>query len=156
MKIGRRIRQSFVALALLSCFPGKVYCAPAVSPEEAVLQAERDLAGAYQRSDAAGIERGVMEDYTLTNSRGKITTRADDISEAKKGDPKYEIFENREMKVRVHGETAIVIGITRTKGTSGGQTFDAEFQFTDTFVKERGQWRLLAGHVTKVVLKGTQ
>jgi hypothetical protein len=35
-----------------------------------------------------------MEDYTLTNSMGKITTRGDDIGEAKKNDPKYEIFEN--------------------------------------------------------------
>ena len=150
MKIARLVGQIFVLLAVVPCFPGRVYCAQEANPEEAVLQAERELAQAYQRSDAAGIERGVMEDYTLTNSRGKITTRADDISEAKKGDPKYEIFENREMKVRVHGETAIVIGITRTKGTSGGQTFDAEFKFTDTFVRDRGQWRLLAGHVTKV------
>ena len=40
----------------------------------AVLQAERDLATTYLRSDANGIARGVMEDYTLTNSMGKITT----------------------------------------------------------------------------------
>ena len=46
---------------------------------------------------------------------GKITTRADDIDEAKKNDPKYEIFENYDMKVRVHGDTAVVTGKTRTK-----------------------------------------
>jgi ketosteroid isomerase-like protein len=49
----------------------------------AVLQTERDLATAYLKSDADGIAQGVMEDYTLTNSMGKITTRADDIAEAK-------------------------------------------------------------------------
>ena len=38
----------------------------------AVLQTERDLATACLKSDADGIE-GVMEDYTLTNSMGKIT-----------------------------------------------------------------------------------
>jgi ketosteroid isomerase-like protein len=118
--------------------------------EDEVLQAERDLAQVYQRSDAAGIERGVMEAYRLTNSRGKITTRADDIEEARKMDPKYEIFENHDMQVRVHGDTAVVVGITRTKGTSGGKPFDAQFQFTDTFVKDNGQWRLFAGHATKI------
>jgi len=41
----------------------------------AVLQTERDLATAYLKSDADGIAHGVMEDYTLTNSMGKITTR---------------------------------------------------------------------------------
>jgi ketosteroid isomerase-like protein len=119
----------------------------------AVLQTERDLAAAYQRSDADGIAQGVMEDYTLTNSMGKVTTRADDIAEAKKNDPKYEIFENYDMKVRPHGDTAVVTGKTHTKGVSGGKPFDSQFQFTDTFVKDGGRWRLLAGHVSKLPAK---
>jgi ketosteroid isomerase-like protein len=119
----------------------------------AVLQTERDLATAYLKSDADGIAQGVMEDYTLTNSMGKITTRADDIGEAKKNDPKYEIFENYDMKVRVHGDTAVVTGKTHTKGISGGKPFDFQFQFTDTFVKDNGRWRLLAGHVSKLPTK---
>jgi ketosteroid isomerase-like protein len=119
-------------------------------PENAVVQTERELCTAYLRSDADAIARGVMEDYTLTNSTGKITTRANDIEEAKKNDPKYEVFENYDMKVRVHGDTAIVTGRTHTKGISGGKPFDSEFQFTDTFVKDGGRWRLLAGHVSKL------
>ena len=119
----------------------------------AVLQTERDLANSYLRSDADAIAQGVMEDYTLTNSMGKITTRADDIAEAKKNDPKYEIFENSDMKVRVHGDTAVVTGKTHTKGVSGGKPFDSQFQFTDTFVKDAGHWRLLAGHVSKLPAK---
>ena len=119
----------------------------------AVLQTERDLATVYLNSDADGIAQGVMEDYTLTNSMGKITTRADDIGEARKNDPKYEIFENYDMKVRVHGVTAVVTGKTHTKGISGGKLFDFQFQFTDTFVKDGGRWRLLAGHVSKLPAK---
>jgi ketosteroid isomerase-like protein len=119
----------------------------------AVLQTERDLATAYLKSDANGIAQGVMEDYTLTNSTGKITTRADDIGEARKNDPKYEIFENYDMKVRLHGDTAVVTGKTHTKGVSGGKPFDFQFQFTDTFVKDGGRWRLLAGHVSKLPAK---
>jgi ketosteroid isomerase-like protein len=94
-----------------------------------------------------------MEDYTLTNSMGKITTRADDIGEAKKNDPKYEIFENCDMKVRVHGDTAVVTWKTHTKGISGGKPFDFQFQFTDTFIKDDGRGRLLAGHVSKLPAK---
>ena len=119
----------------------------------AVLQTERDLATAYLKSDADGIAQGVMEDYTLTNSMGKTITRADDIGEAKKNDPKYEIFDNYDMKVRVQGDTAVVTGKTRTKGISGGKPFDSQFQFTDTLVKDGGRWRLLAGHVSKLPTK---
>jgi len=122
----------------------------------AVLQTERDLATGYLKSDGDGIAQGVMEDYTLTNSMGKVTTRADDIAEAKKKDPKYEIFENYDMKVRVHGDTAVVTGKTHTKGVSGEKPFDFQFQFTDTFVKDGGRWRLLAGHVSKLPAKESQ
>jgi ketosteroid isomerase-like protein len=119
----------------------------------AVLQTERDLAMAYQRGEADAIAQGVMENYTLTNSIGKVTTRADDIAEAKKNDPKYEIFENYDMKVRVHGDAAVVTGKTHTKGISGGKPFDSVFQFTDTFVKDGGRWRLLASHASKLPAK---
>ncbi len=119
----------------------------------AVLQTERDLATGYLKSDGDGIAQGVMEDYTLTNSMGKITTRADDIDEARKNDPKYEIFENYDMKVRLHGDTGVVTGKTHTKGVSGGKPFDFQFQFTDTLVKDGGRWRLLAGHVSKLPAK---
>jgi ketosteroid isomerase-like protein len=91
-----------------------------------------------------------MEDYILITSRGKKSTRADDLAEAKKGDPKYEIFENHDMNVRLHGESAVVTGVTHTKGISGGQPFDAEFRFTDTFVKDHGRWRLWAGQAMKI------
>jgi ketosteroid isomerase-like protein len=118
--------------------------------EDDVLRAEHELALCYQNSDAACIEQGVMEDYILINSRGKISARADDLAEAKKGDPKYEIFENHDMKARVHGDSAVVTGVTQTKGISGGQPFDAEFRFTDTFVKDHGRWRLWAGQAMKI------
>jgi ketosteroid isomerase-like protein len=116
--------------------------------EDAVLQTERELAVSYLKGDVVAITRGVMEDYTLTDSHGEVTLRAQDLDEAKKSDPKYEIFENHDMKVRVHGDTAVVVGLTHLKGISGGKPFEAELQFTDTFIKDAGRWRLLAGHVS--------
>src|SRR5258707_7580567 len=94
-----------------------------------------------------------MEDATLPNSMANLTTRADDIGEARKNDPKCEIFENYDMKVRLYGDTAVVTGKTHAKGVSGGKPFDFQFQFTDTFVKEGGRWRLLARHVSKLPAK---
>jgi ketosteroid isomerase-like protein len=141
-------------ISVLTFFASSLFVfAQGGDPANEVLQTERELCTAYLKSDADAIAQGVMEDYTLTNSTGKITTRANDIEEAKKNDPKYEVFENQDMKVRVHGDTAIVTGRTHTKGISGRKPFDSEFQFTDTFVKDGGRWRLLAGHVSKLPTK---
>ena len=54
------------------------------------------------------------------------------------------------MKVRVRDGAAVVTGITHPKGISGGQPFDAEFRFTDMFVKDHGRWRLWAGQAIKI------
>jgi uncharacterized protein (TIGR02246 family) len=116
-----------------------------------VLQAEQDGCVAYLRGDADRIAKFLTDDYTLTNSKGEITTAADDIEDAKTGSVHYDVFENYDMKVRVYGDhTAIVTGKTKVKGHAHGKPLDIIVQFTDTFVKQNGRWRLAAGHVSRL------
>jgi ketosteroid isomerase-like protein len=117
----------------------------------AVLQAERDGCVAYLRSDADNIAKFLTDDYTLTNSKGEITTAADDIEDARSGRVHYDVFENYDMKARVYGgHTGIVTGKTKIKGNAQGKPIDIIVQFTDTFVKQSGRWRLAAGHVSRL------
>jgi ketosteroid isomerase-like protein len=122
-------------------------------PDEsaAVLQAERDGCVAYLRGDADKIANFLTNDYTLTNSKGEISTAADDIEDARSGRVHYDVFENYDMKARVYGgHTAIVTGRTKVKGHAQGKPIDIVVQFTDTFVKQSGHWRLAAGHVSRL------
>jgi len=115
----------------------------------AVLQAERDGCAAYLNGDAEKIANFLTEDYTLTNSKGEISARADDIADAKSGRVHYDEFENYDMKVRLYGDsTAVVTGRTKLKGVYDGKPVDKIVQFTDTLVKQNGHWRLAAGHVS--------
>jgi ketosteroid isomerase-like protein len=117
----------------------------------AVLQAERDGCVAYLRGDADKIANFLTNDYALTNSKGEITTAADDIEDARSGRVHYDVFENYDMKVRVYGgDTSIVTGKTKIKGNAQGKPIDIIVQFTDTFVKQSGRWRLAAGHVSRL------
>ncbi len=116
-----------------------------------VLQAERDGCVAYLRGDADKIANFLTNDYALTNSKGEITTAADDIEDARNGRVHYDVFENYDMKVRVYGgDTAIVTGKTKIKGNAEGKPIDIIVQFTDTFVKQNDRWRLAAGHVSRL------
>jgi ketosteroid isomerase-like protein len=116
----------------------------------AVLQAEREGCAAYLHGDAGKIANFLTGDYTLTNSKGEITTAADDIEDAKSGRVHYDVFENYDMKVRIYDDhTAIVTGKTKVKGNAQGKPIDIIVQFTDTFVKQSGRWRLAAGHVSR-------
>jgi len=139
---------------LLTMFFASVACILAQTPADqsaAVLQAEHDGCVAYLRGDADKIANFLTDDYTLTNSKGKISTAADDIEDAKSGRVHYEVFENYDMKVRLYGgHTGIVTGKTKVKGTAEGKPIDIVVQFTDTFVKQGDQWRLAAGHVSRL------
>src|SRR5437867_9651186 len=117
----------------------------------AVLQAERDGCTAYINVDAEKIANFLTEDYTLTNSKGEISGCADDIADATSGKVHYDVFENYHMKVRLYGDSAAVVtGRTKLKGVYDGKTVDKIVQFTDTLVKQNGQWRLAARHVSPV------
>src|SRR5437763_10468630 len=117
----------------------------------AVLQAERDGCTAYLNGEAEKIANFLTEDYTLTNSKGEISGRADDIADATSGKVHYTEFENYDMKVRLYGDsTAVVTGRTKLKGVYNGKTINKVVQFTDTLVKQNGRWRLAAGHVSAV------
>jgi ketosteroid isomerase-like protein len=117
----------------------------------AVLEAEHDGCVAYLRGDAETIANFLTDDYTLTDSKGKISTAADDIEDARSSRVHYDVFENYDMKARIYGgHTAIVTGKTKLKGNVQGKPIDIVVQFTDTFVKQSDRWRLAAGHVSRL------
>src|SRR5438876_6329512 len=117
----------------------------------AVLQAERNGCVAYLRGDADKIANFLTDDYRLTNSKGEITTAADDIEDARSGRVHYDVFETYDMKVRVYGgHTAIVPGKTKEKGNAKGKPIDIIVKFTDTFVKKSGRWLLATGQVSRL------
>lgn len=118
--------------------------------EAAVIQVIHDACKAYLEADAARMAEVLTEDFTLTDASGVITTRADDIENAKKGTILYEVFENYDMKVRLHGDAAVVTGRTRVKGKAGDTPFATVFQFTDTMVRRDGKWRFAASHVSRI------
>ena len=117
---------------------------------EGALHTLRAVAIAYLKGDGAALADLLTEDYTLTNATGEITMRQDEIENAKSGAVRYQVFENLEMKARLYGDSAVVLGLTRVKGQAGLDFFDAEFQFTDTLVWQQGRWRLAATHVSRL------
>ncbi len=117
--------------------------------KEKILALERQWCAAYLHNDADFIKKFEVSDFTLTNSRGEISTVADDLKELADGTVKYDIFENREMKVRLYGDTAVVTGWTKLKGIYQGKPFETDVAFTDTLARINGEWRALAGHASK-------
>jgi ketosteroid isomerase-like protein len=116
--------------------------------EAAVVRTLHAACEAYRVGDVAYLEKALEDRFTLTDSSGVITTKADELAAVRKGDPSYEIFRNSEMKVRLYGDAALVTGVTTVKGASGGKAFQTALQFTDTLIRRDGEWKIAASHVS--------
>jgi ketosteroid isomerase-like protein len=117
--------------------------------EAAILRALVKGCDAFQNGDTSYLEEFLTSDFTLTDSSGVVTFREQNLDEVRRREPRYEIFRNHAMKVRLHGDAAIVTGITTVKGLAEGQPFAADFQFTDTLVRAHGRWKLAASHASR-------
>jgi hypothetical protein len=118
--------------------------------EEAVIKTLQKICKAYETKETGVLLDFMTADFTLTASDGTITTRDDEIKELKSGKVTYQLFENRDMKVRLYEKTAIVTGRTVVKGEYEKSPIEAEFQFTDTLVFQGGRWWIAASHASRI------
>ena len=116
--------------------------------ERDIRRVEAEICQAFQRGDAASLRPLLDDGFILTSSTGVVTDLAQNLEEVRTRDPAYDEFRNHDQIVRLHGDAAIVTGITTVKGRSGGKSFAKDFQFTDTWVRRDGRWLLAASHAS--------
>ena len=121
------------------------------STAQAIMQLERDWAKALVAGDTATIERITASDWMMTDPGGNRSARAESLAELRSGALKFESTIPLDMEVKVYGDTAIVNGRSRDKGTYKGQDISGEYRFTDVFVKRDGRWQAVSSVVTRVV-----
>jgi ketosteroid isomerase-like protein len=81
---------------------------------------------------------------------GKVTGKAEALVEVKTFEKNSGA--NSEVKVIVHGDTAIAIGILKAKTKDpSGKIADLNLQWTDTWVKmPNGKWQCVASHGSSI------
>jgi ketosteroid isomerase-like protein len=145
------IRAQVIGLCLLVVLGGSLALAASgdtKADEAMILERINKACAAFEKGDASYLVDFLDETFTLTNTSGQVSTREQNLDEIRKREPRYEVFRNHDMKVRVYGDSAVVTGITSIKGTSGSQAFAIDVQFTDTLIKRDGKWRMVASHAS--------
>lgn len=112
---------------------------------------DKAMQRAFVDRDLATLERIFTEDYVLVVSSGRETSRAEVLANVASPEASWEINETSDWKVRVHGDTAIVIATLHQKGTDHGKAFDSNVKFSDTYVRENGTWRNFHAHASVAV-----
>ena len=120
----------------------------AANEEEVVLRVQREWMEAVRDKDAAALDRILADDYTYTDARGTVSTKADSLHQARSTGSRMKAFQTSETKARVHGDIAVITGRLRMEGETGGEPYEAEVRFTDILARIDGRWRAVAAHAS--------
>jgi ketosteroid isomerase-like protein len=119
------------------------------SVEQAVLKLEDETVDAIKKSDCAFVEKNFSDDYINITGNGQMTTKAELVNACKSGQIKYDTYDlKKDRKVRVYGNTAILISEDEVKGHYGSVVVNGTRRRTLVFVKKNGQWQLVTFQAT--------
>ena len=117
--------------------------------EEELLTLEKAFAEAIVKNDLEGIGRLVTDDWIIIDPNGEIVDRARFFEVIKSGALTHDMMESEDFRVRVYADSAVVTGVTRTKGKFMGQEFSTQERATDVFVRRAGRWQCVLTHLTR-------
>jgi len=88
----------------------------------------------------------LADDFVITVEDGSVYSKAGYISHTADAKVRVDIAEMTDLKVRIHGDTAVVTGAYHEKGDSGGKTYEYHDRLTDVWMKVGGKWQVVASH----------
>jgi ketosteroid isomerase-like protein len=111
-----------------------------------VLALENKWNEAYKQGDIATLNSLLADDFIITIEEGATFSKAGYLAHCSDSDIHVLISEMSDLKVRVHGNAAIVTGAYREKGTSKGKPYEYHDRLTDVWILMDGRWQLIASH----------
>jgi ketosteroid isomerase-like protein len=88
----------------------------------------------------------LADDFVITIEDGNVYSKAGYISHSADSSVHVEVAELSDLKVRMHGETAIVTGAYHERGESNGKRYEYHDRLTDVWMKTGGKWQVVASH----------
>jgi ketosteroid isomerase-like protein len=118
------------------------------SDEQKLKDIENKWADAAKSGDTSAVSSFLSDKYISTEADGSRHTKSEALDRMKK----TKVTSSAVSDVEVHmvdPDTAIVTGTWTGSGTDAdGKPFNATERWTDTFVKEGGQWKAVATQST--------
>src|SRR5215472_9516551 len=120
--------------------------------EQVLMNIQREWADARVKGDSSYTRRLETDDCTIVWPDGSIVNKRADLESLT--DIRFSEFKIQNLQVRLYGDTGIVIGEGMIKARKAKQDLlGGKFVWTDTFVKQGGQWKVVGSQITSVLEK---
>jgi ketosteroid isomerase-like protein len=88
----------------------------------------------------------LADEFVITVEDGNVYSKAGYISHTADSKVRVDVAEMSDLKVRIHGNTAIVTGAYHEKGVSEGKPYEYRDRLTDVWIKSGAKWQVVASH----------
>ena len=120
--------------------------------EKALMKIQHEWAEARINGDSSYTRRLEAENCTIVWPDGSIVNKRGDLQSMT--DIVFSEFKIQDLQVRLYGDTGVVVGEGIIKAQKGNQILlGGKFVWTDTFVKQGGEWKVVASQITPVLEK---
>jgi len=121
--------------------------------EKELLKLENEFARAVASNDADALDRLFADDWIIVEPDGGIIDKARFLEVIRSGALSHESMESTDLRARLYGNTAVVTGLTTSKGKFMGQDFTSCERATDIFVKQADRWQCVFTQLTRFTKK---
>jgi len=100
----------------------------------------------YKQRQVAMLSSLLADDFVITVEDGSTYSKTGYISHSAEPGTRVEVAEMSDLKVRMHGNAAIVTGAYHERGESNGKRYEYHDRLTDVWMKVGGKWQVVASH----------
>ena len=92
----------------------------------------------------------MTDDLTMTHSSGAVADKAEVMAVMRPSTPERPLpaLSIEDVHVRLYGDAAVMTGRLVETASDGRRVW--VFQFTNTYIKQKGRWRMSAGQLTTI------
>ena len=121
-----------------------------------LLAVEMEWGRAMVANDAEAIGRYMADDWTIVGPDGSVADKAAFLGLVKSGALTHDVMEFNDSKIRVYGDTAVVMGKGLSCGKYRGHAFREVERVSDVYVKQAGEWNCVLTHVSRIAPPASQ
>ncbi|MCQ4163582.1 nuclear transport factor 2 family protein [Tahibacter harae] len=105
---------------------------------------------AIVRKDRAAVENNLHARFFQIDGEGTRHERAEFVASLLDARLQIDPYTVPDLEVRQYGDTALLSGSTRMTGRYDGKPFTSHYRYIDTYVRENGEWRVVAVQITRI------
>ena len=143
-----------VFVAFLSLLVGLAVAQQSTDSDEGgrVLALEKVWNHALEQKDVKALDMLLANTMVSVDIDGSMQSKGEFLASIKAPDYQPSQAVTEQTSVQVYGNTAVVVGIFRIKGTDKGKPYVHRERFVDTWIKTNDSWQCVA--TTSTLLSG--